>query len=190
MLSNWTECWAHLKIKLDYRLSTVSKLFSSSGSYIFLLYTWNLFRTKLTHNEYFIFFKSGLLTTYITLKYTEGKYEKLNIFGFLISRFIRLTPQLAIFILLTTLIPLLGSGPVWNQQITPLINNCYSNWWQNLIYSQNLIDSKNMVKIFWDLTSYKRLIFWIFDLVCNSYVVFGERYALSHHFIDSYHSIA
>ncbi len=89
--------------------------------------------------------KSGLLTFYITLKYTWGKYSKLSKSGFLLSRFIRLTPQLAIFILLTTLLPLMGSGPVWNQRIQPIVNNCYSNWWQNIIYLQNIIDAKNMV---------------------------------------------
>jgi hypothetical protein len=57
------------------------------------------------------------LTTYTTLKYTEEKYSKLSKIGFLASRFIHLTPQLAIFILLTTLMPLMGSGPVWSQQI-------------------------------------------------------------------------
>ncbi len=83
------------------------------------------------------------MTTYITIKYSEGKYENLNKIGFLIIRYIRLTPQLVIFMLLTVLVPLLGSGPVWNQQIEPLVNNCYQNWWQNILYLQNLIDVKN-----------------------------------------------
>jgi hypothetical protein len=43
----------------------------------------------------------------------------------------------------------MGSGPVWNQQILPKINNCEKYWWQNLIYVQNLINPQNMViKIF------------------------------------------
>ncbi len=91
------------------------------------------------------FSKSGLLTTYITFKYTEGKYENFNKLGFLISRYIRLTPQLAIFLLFSFLIPLLGSGPVWNQQISSYFVHCYSNWWQNLLYLQTFIDVKHMV---------------------------------------------
>jgi peptidoglycan/LPS O-acetylase OafA/YrhL len=90
-------------------------------------------------------FESGLFTTYTILKYTNGKYEYLNKIGFLLSRFIRLTPQLAIFILLTSLLQFMGSGPVWNQQILPKINNCQKYWWQNLIYVQNLINPQNMV---------------------------------------------
>jgi peptidoglycan/LPS O-acetylase OafA/YrhL len=83
------------------------------------------------------------------LKYTNGKYEYFNKIGFLLSRFIRLTPQLAIFILLTSLLQFVASGPVWNQQILSKVNNCEKYWWQNLIYVQNLINPQNMViKIF------------------------------------------
>ncbi len=92
-------------------------------------------------------FKSGLLTTFITFKYTEGKYEKLSKFGFLVSRYIRLTPQLVIFMLLTSLLPLMGSGPVWNQQILQQSYNCYNNWWQNILYLQNFVDTNKMVNI-------------------------------------------
>jgi peptidoglycan/LPS O-acetylase OafA/YrhL len=89
--------------------------------------------------------KSGLLTSYITLKYTEGRYVKFSKIGFLLSRFIRLTPQLAIFMLLTTLIPVLGSGPVWDKKMQPIINNCHKNWWKNLIYLQTFFGVHNTV---------------------------------------------
>ncbi len=123
----------------------------SVQSFFFIRY-----RTFVSINDINIVFKkqfkfefnftiSGLLTTYITFKYTEGKYEKFSKTAFLIMRFIRLTPQLAIFILLSTLIPLLGSGPVWKQQVLAQVNNCYDNWWQNLIYLQTFINVENMV---------------------------------------------
>jgi peptidoglycan/LPS O-acetylase OafA/YrhL len=82
----------------------------------------------------------------MTLKYTESKYENFNKLGFLISRYIRFTPQLVIFLLLSTLLPLLGSGPIWIQEVSFQIGNCYKNWWQDLIYLQNFIDVKNMVR--------------------------------------------
>jgi peptidoglycan/LPS O-acetylase OafA/YrhL len=93
----------------------------------------------------FLYLNRGLLTTFVTLEYTNGKYEKFSKIGFLVSRFVRLIPLLAIFILLTTLIPLLGSGPVWNQQVMSEVKNCYNNWWQNILCLQNFIDPKNMV---------------------------------------------
>ncbi len=57
----------------------------------------------------------------------------------------RLTPQLVIFMLLTTLIPLFGSGPLWKQKVLPQVYNCYDNWWTNLLYLQTFINVENMV---------------------------------------------
>lgn len=82
------------------------------------------------------------------MDYTNGKYEKFNSIGFLISRFIRLMPQLTIFMLMTTLIPLFGSGPIWNKHIGAQVNICYDNWWQNILCLQNFIDANNMVKTY------------------------------------------
>jgi peptidoglycan/LPS O-acetylase OafA/YrhL len=88
---------------------------------------------------------SGLLKSYIILKYTEGRAHEFSKIGFLISRFIRLTPQLVIFMLLTSLIPILSSGPIWALHISPIVNNCYNNWWQNLLYVQTFFDTEKMV---------------------------------------------
>jgi peptidoglycan/LPS O-acetylase OafA/YrhL len=79
------------------------------------------------------------------MKYSQGKYENFNKIGFLFSRFLRLTPQLAIFMLLTTLILIFGSGPVWKQEVLTQVNNCYYNWWQNLLYLQTYLNVDNMV---------------------------------------------
>jgi hypothetical protein len=141
-------CLSGNSFKLKYVLTSSAKQILFNGyytveSFFFIRYRiYFLVIIKFIINFYS---KSGLLTTYTTLKYTSDKYSKLSKFGFLVSRFIRLTPQLAIFILLTSLLPLMGSGPVWNQRIQPIANKCYSNWWQNIIYLQNIIDAKNMV---------------------------------------------
>ena len=127
----------------------MSKLFSFWGKDIIL---WFYFVSKLLRLimfylllYFYLNFKSGLLTIYVTLEYTNGKYSNFNSFGFLISRFIRFIPQLIIFMLLSTLIPLLSSGPVWKQHISSEVNNCYTNWWQNIIFLQNFINPQNMV---------------------------------------------
>ena len=82
-----------------------------------------------------------MLTTYITYQYTRGQYSNFNLIGFLVPRFLRLTPQILILILLTFLLPLGGwaSGPIWKETIDPVIENCYSNWWWDLFYLQNWI---------------------------------------------------
>lgn len=93
---------------------------------------------------------SGLLTTYITLSITKGNLKNFSSFGFLFARFIRLTPQLAIFLLLNFLLPLMASGPVWRELTDTLMDKCYKNWWLNVLYLQNFINVKEMVKFFSD----------------------------------------
>ena len=82
----------------------------------------------------------GILTSYITLQYSGGQLSRLSVVGFLLSKFIRLTPQVMIFILITFMIPLSGwSGPLWKDTITPIIESCSSNWWYNFFYVQNYL---------------------------------------------------
>jgi len=71
-------------------------------------------------------------------------YEKFNSWAFVVMRYLRLTPQLASYLLLTFLLPSLYDGPYWRRYIS-VLDRCYSNWWINLIYMQNLIDVKNIV---------------------------------------------
>ncbi len=85
-----------------------------------------------------------MLTSFITFHYTKGKLFKFSITAFLLSRFLRLTPQLFIFILITFLIPLLGSGPLWSETMTPIIENCSRYWWRNLFYIQNMFRADEM----------------------------------------------
>ena len=103
-----------------------------------------LYRGILTVDTFF--FLSGLLTSYVTIKYTHGKFENFDSWMFLILRYIRLTPQLAVFILLTLLLPTLFDGPIWKSYIS-LTDQCYDNWILNLMYMQNIIKIGNIVSI-------------------------------------------
>jgi len=88
---------------------------------------------------------SGLLTTYITFSVTKGDKKKFSTIGYLLTRYLRLTPQFLIFILFTFLIPLTSSGPLWHETIDPIINKCYKNWWISLLYLQNYFNVDQMV---------------------------------------------
>ncbi|XP_054157260.1 nose resistant to fluoxetine protein 6-like [Oppia nitens] len=90
------------------------------------------------------FLISGILTSYITYKLTNGDSTKFNGFAYFITRYLRLTPQMAIFMLISFLIPLIGSGPIWHEFIDPVMDKCYNNFWQNFIFLQNIIDVENM----------------------------------------------
>lgn len=82
---------------------------------------------------------SGILTTYVTWEYTRGDARKFNKFAFMISRYIRLTPQLAIVILCFFLLPLFGDGPMYRQVTDDKAQVCYDNWAINLLYLQSYV---------------------------------------------------
>jgi len=102
-----------------------------------------LYRGILTVDTFF--YLSGLLTSYVTIKYTQGKFENFDSWMFLTLRYLRLTPQLAVFILLTILLPALFDGPLWKSYIA-ITDQCYENWWLNIFYLQNLINCGRIVR--------------------------------------------
>ena len=83
-----------------------------------------------------------MLTSYITLQYTNAELSRFSTTGFLISKYLRLTPQLIFYILGIYLIPLGGwaSGPIWNETMSPVIENCSERWWWNLLFIQNFVN--------------------------------------------------
>lgn len=84
---------------------------------------------------------SGILTTYVTWDYTKGDPRKFNKFAFAISRYIRLTPQLAIVMLCFFILPLFGDGPLYKQVTERQASLCYQGWLTNLLYLQTYTDS-------------------------------------------------
>ncbi|CAG2113548.1 unnamed protein product [Medioppia subpectinata] len=54
---------------------------------------------------------------------------------FFLIRYLRITPQLAVFMLITFLIPLIGSGPIWHEFVDPNIID---------VENMNIIDVENM----------------------------------------------
>ena len=88
---------------------------------------------------------SGLLTSYVTIKYTRGDYKNFRYLSFLLLRILRLTPQLGAFMLLLSLLPPMFDGPLWKIYLNEVTDKCYKTWWHNLVYMQNLIDVDNIV---------------------------------------------
>lgn len=93
------------------------------------------------------FLISGLLTTYVTWSITGGDYQRFNKFAFLISRYLRLTPQVLIVILLFIIFPLAGDGPYWSGLIQKQSDNCKQNWWVSALYLQSFIRQDRIVSI-------------------------------------------
>ncbi|GIY24598.1 nose resistant to fluoxetine protein 6 [Caerostris darwini] len=86
------------------------------------------------------FLMSGMLVTYSVLKAQE-KRKGLNVFMYIFHRFWRLTPPYAMTIAFLVLSPILASGPVWKITLDPLIKNCQANWWTNLLYVNNYVNT-------------------------------------------------
>ncbi len=93
------------------------------------------------------FYISGLLTSYMALKLTGGSYKKFSYISFFALRYLRLTPQLAIFLLLTTLLPPLFDGPIWFSYMGKISDNCARTWWHSLLYLQDFIDFEHICGI-------------------------------------------
>ncbi|CAG2173821.1 unnamed protein product [Oppiella nova] len=109
------------------------------------LNVWHTIPTTKAHTVVETFFLlSGLLASYTTLKHTKAKLQNFEPQAYIWQRVVRLLPLMAVFILLTTLVPLAGNGPVWNQYMSDRFGTCYTNWWHNLLFLHNLIDAQNM----------------------------------------------
>ncbi|CRK95963.1 CLUMA_CG009406, isoform A [Clunio marinus] len=80
---------------------------------------------------------SGLLTTY-TLIGRLQKGRKIVIWRELLDRYVRIVPSIIFLILFCTyILPLLGSGPMWNLVVTSHSDICKKHWWRNLLFVQN-----------------------------------------------------
>lgn len=88
---------------------------------------------------------SGIVSCYNTMKRIKNKKSRFNVTLYVIQRVIRILPLMSIFIILTTLLPHLSSGPVWNEFFDTRIGNCYRNWWKNLLFIHNFVETDKMV---------------------------------------------
>ncbi|XP_046738756.1 nose resistant to fluoxetine protein 6-like [Diprion similis] len=108
---------------------------------------------------------SGFFTAYLRLK-TMKSEKRINWPLFYLSRYLRLTPSLCIVLLyVSVLAPRLGNGPLWNTLFSGGIETCQENWWINLLYLQNLVNSpKICLPHTWSLAVDMQL-FWISPII-------------------------
>ncbi|XP_068154689.1 nose resistant to fluoxetine protein 6-like [Drosophila tropicalis] len=84
------------------------------------------------------FFLSGLLVVLVGLRYVEKTKGKLNVPMMYLHRYLRLTPVLAIGILIyMKILPLLGDGPLYGGVAMEDYSLCKDNWFWTLLYVQN-----------------------------------------------------
>lgn len=103
--------------------------------------------------DVFIFI-GGFLASYTTTTTTmklihNGERKRFIVISYIGLRYLRFTPQLIFYILLSFVLPLNGiwlNGPTWTKRMQQIQMKCTKTWWHSLIYMQNLIDPKNMVR--------------------------------------------
>lgn len=83
----------------------------------------------------------------MTWKMANGSYDKLNIFWFIVARYLRLTPFMIFSICAMILLPAMGSGPLWNEFITQFGRDCENNWWINMFYIQAFYKTNEIVSL-------------------------------------------
>ena len=81
----------------------------------------------------------------MTWTLTGGDKKKFPKFGFIFTRFFRIAPQFYLFILFTLILPLLYSGPQWDETVGSVVRKCYKNWWLSVLFLQNYFNVDEMV---------------------------------------------
>ncbi|KAJ8950673.1 hypothetical protein NQ314_007803 [Rhamnusium bicolor] len=86
------------------------------------------------------FLIGGALVVYGFIK-AKNNGVKFNIFYFYLHRYLRLTPALAAAVLVSAnLLVYMGSGPLWNKEVTNNQQDCQKYWWTTLLYIQNYVN--------------------------------------------------
>jgi peptidoglycan/LPS O-acetylase OafA/YrhL len=110
----------------------------------FILQPFNLiFRAAYLHTDIFIMF-SGFLVAHSFIRRIKSG-SKINFWSEVFSRYIRLMPPVAILMLFVTFIlPLIGSGPLWNELVEYQAKLCKKTWWRNALMIQNLMGMEDI----------------------------------------------
>ncbi|XP_037269308.1 nose resistant to fluoxetine protein 6 isoform X2 [Rhipicephalus microplus] len=90
------------------------------------------------------FFLSGLLLAMNVIRSLDKKNVKKQTLGIFLYRYLRLTPGCMMLLCFFTLVPLLGSGPIWKEKILPEVDACRRNWWAVLLNVNNFVHSERM----------------------------------------------
>lgn len=89
----------------------------------------------------------GLVTVYTYLK-SQDKGIPFNIPLYYLHRYLRLTPVLAVLVLIyANLLNYLGNGPLWYNIESNYMKDCRDYWWSTILYIQNFVNVDRQVII-------------------------------------------
>lgn len=93
------------------------------------------------------FLISGLLATHSTCFAKLRSRPTFSPLSYVVSRYLRLTPQILLVSLLYILLPLIGDGPFWYDAAHYSSQNCQQNFWVNLLHIQAFYKSDQMCNL-------------------------------------------
>uniref|UniRef100_A0A1B6D6A1 Nose resistant-to-fluoxetine protein N-terminal domain-containing protein n=1 Tax=Clastoptera arizonana TaxID=38151 RepID=A0A1B6D6A1_9HEMI len=113
----------------------------------YLTVWWNAPILHMTIAVEIFFLLSGLLVSYNFLK-SRNCGKEFNLFQYYFHRYLRLTPSLALVILLeASLIYQVSEGPIWKRLIGASTKRCEENWWSSLLYISNYVHPYSMCMV-------------------------------------------
>jgi len=112
------------------------------------------------------FFLSGFLLSLLSLKELRARNGKFNALAAVMLRYLRLTPSLAVVMLVYAKIwPYLGSGPFASRFQDSILSRCGRTWWTELTYAMNFIPfDSNKVCMGWTWYLGDDMVFFILGI--------------------------
>jgi peptidoglycan/LPS O-acetylase OafA/YrhL len=90
-------------------------------------------------------FISGLLVTNLCMKHMRKMNGKMNLIGFYVHRYLRMTPlMMAVIAFAANLLKYVSEGPSFQGSTVMFDSWCKKNWWINALYLHNFVNSDNM----------------------------------------------
>lgn len=143
----------------------------------------------------------GFLTFYYLFLELEERKGQINFLVIYVYRVLRITPvYMVVVAFYVYVLPHLGEGPLWESIVWRESNRCRDNWWTNLLYLNNYIntDQQCMIQAWylacdfhffvagtilvyiawkWRKTTYPMLVgLMVFFLIYPAYVVYDGQY--------------
>ncbi|KAI1293664.1 hypothetical protein HDE_06431 [Halotydeus destructor] len=83
------------------------------------------------------FFLSGISAIMSTYKATDTRGSIVSLLKNIFFRWLRFMPAILSAVAIDLLWPLYGSGPMFTELSTNVVNNCGNNWWKNVLLINN-----------------------------------------------------
>ncbi|KAH8278553.1 hypothetical protein KR018_005172, partial [Drosophila ironensis] len=111
------------------------------------------------------FFISGLLVAMVSLRAMERAQGKLNVPLMYLHRYLRITPMLAVAIIVhMKILPLMADGPLYGKWNFDNYDNCKTDWYWTLLYVQNYAANSEVGYI--SLHFLLKLLKWFYMFQC------------------------